>query len=84
MHFDSHIAWENRVSNGFMRIAYHMYIYTDHRKINTRQQTLDYSFETHWNVLSEKGCHLLSIRVTQRDMQHKSFLSYTPEMYMER
>ena len=27
--------------------VYHMNIYTDHRKINTCQQTQDYSFETY-------------------------------------
>ena len=55
----------------FLCLVY-MYMYTDHRKINTRQQTLDYSFETHRNVIRKDG-HLPFIRMTQqRDMQHKA------------
>ena len=41
--------------------------------MNTRQQTLDYSFETHQNVFIRKDGHLPFIRITQKlDMQHKS------------
>ena len=77
VYFDGHtlyIAWENRVSEVFcVCLVYHMYMHIDHRKINTRQQTLDYSFETHRNVIRNDG-HLPFIRMTQQHdiMQHKS------------
>ena len=65
-----------------MCLVYRMHMHTDHRKMNTRQQTLDYSFETHQNVLIRKDGHLPFIRMTRkRDMQHKS--CYAPEVYVK-
>ena len=67
---DNHIAWANRVSEGFLgdfSIACTCILII--AKMNTRQQTLYYSFEAHQNVFIRKDGHLPFICMTQqRDM----------------
>ena len=83
MYLNGHIALANRVLEGFFVCLVHRtYMHTDHRKMNTHQQTLDHSFETHQNVFIRKDGHLPFLRMTQkRDVQHKS--RYVPKMYVK-